>query len=775
MATPEEIAREKELLKLKEKRLQLDKQEVRESDSYSNALRDQLKGVKQISAEKAEILSIDRRLNKMINDNYSTDLKALTTQKGLANIQKQIAQAERDQLVLKQKMGTLDASDEKRNASINKSLRIRIKQSKDLVKAMQEQAKLGKEISKNSSVRLFGGLAGIADTLGLDKFAPELQEAQDAASEQALSNISSKKAAERMQADVDSGDLNDVTGKGLTQDKVDSLAASYGKKAQKMLKGKNNKTAGKIIRDNFGGIDNMIKKSGKGSSVFMAGFKKLGPIIKKAIGPLAILLEIFQLDKQTADMAKGMNMTYKEAQGLRKEMTFIALESENNFLTGKKVAETFSFLNNTLGVTSTKMDQELLTTMTELREMAGMTNEELMGLAMISTTTGEDMKDVTGEFMASAKAAGIQNGVMVNTKTLSKDLSKLSAATTLSLGKNPKLLGEALAVTKALGMEMQQLESIASGLMNFEESIKSELEAELLLGKNINLEKARQAALNNDLSTLASEIAEQAGTAAEFGEMNRIQQEAIAKAVGMGRDELAQTLYVQEQLAGATGEEAAEQEAILNARIQEVGLAQAQKEMADKGFEGLKNQAGMADRMAAAMDKLNEVFVTIVEASMPFLDILVSVFDVIGKITKFLDPMVQTVMVGVAAIQDLVSGIGWLFGDEDAFSGGSAIANQVAAAEASAQRNYGFSGNAAEFFAGEGGGIYDRSPQMRTGGTITGPESGYPVTLHGAETVVPLDPKGIKVDNKKMENLLGNIDKHLAGLNNGPVFTINRG
>ena len=73
-------------------------------------------------------------------------------------------------------MGTLDASDEKRNASINKSLRIRIKQSKDLVKAMQEQAKLGKEISKNSSVRLFGGLAGIADTLGLDKIAPELQE-----------------------------------------------------------------------------------------------------------------------------------------------------------------------------------------------------------------------------------------------------------------------------------------------------------------------------------------------------------------------------------------------------------------------------------------------------------------------------------------------------------------------------------------------------------------------------------------------------------------------
>ena len=102
---------------------------------------------------------------------------------------------------------------------------------------------------------------------------------------------------------------------------------------------------------------------------------------------------------------------------------------------------------------------------------------------------------------------------MVNTKKiLLKDLANISAATTLSLGKNPKLLGEALAVTKALGMEMAQLEGIASSLMNFEDSIANELEAELLLGKNLNLEKARQAALNNDLATLATEIAEQAGT-----------------------------------------------------------------------------------------------------------------------------------------------------------------------------------------------------------------------------------------------------------------------
>ena len=126
-------------------------------------------------------------------------------------------------------------------------------------------------------------------------------------------------------------------------------------------------------------------------------------------------------------------------------------------------------------------------------------------------------------------------------------------------------------------MEMAQIEDIASSLLDFESSIENELSAELLLGKNINLEKARQAALNNDLETVATEIAKQAGSAAEFGEMNAIKQEALAKAVGMNREELAKTLFVQEQLAGASGDEATRRQELLNARIAEVGLGPSSK------------------------------------------------------------------------------------------------------------------------------------------------------------------------------------------------------
>ena len=64
----------------------------------------------------------------------------------------------------------------------------------------------------------------------------------------------------------------------------------------------------------------------------------------------------------------------------------------------------------------------------------------------------------------------------------------------------------------------------------------------------MNLTLAREAALNNDYVTLSAEITKNVGSTAEYLNMNRIQQEAIAQSVGMTRDGLAdvlkkQTLY----------------------------------------------------------------------------------------------------------------------------------------------------------------------------------------------------------------------------------------
>ena len=53
---------------------------------------------------------------------------------------------------------------------------------------------------------------------------------------------------------------------------------------------------------------------------------------------------------------------------------------------------------------------------------------------------------------------------------------------------------------------MQDLASISSNLLNFQSSIEAELTAELFIGKQLNLERARYFALTNNITGLMDEI-----------------------------------------------------------------------------------------------------------------------------------------------------------------------------------------------------------------------------------------------------------------------------
>jgi hypothetical protein len=262
--------------------------------------------------------------------------------------------------------------------------------------------------------------------------------------------------------------------------------------------------------------------------------------------------------------------------------------------------------------------------------------------------TNQSLEDATGEIMAQSKITSLQNGVLINSKEVQKEISSLSAATTLSLSKNPKELAKAVATAKSLGMEMAQLESISGSLLNFESSIASELEAELLLGKQLNLEKARQAALDNDLVTLSKELSENIGTSADFAKMNRIQQEALASSMGMGREEIAKTLYLQDQLRGYTGDEAEDKRRILESQIQLNGLEATQNQLKNQTLEDLDSQLSTQEKLNKTVLKLKEIFVTVADSLMPILSIFTDIFGVVGKIMQFLEPIIGT-LTGIAA------------------------------------------------------------------------------------------------------------------------------
>ena len=469
--------------------------------------------------------------------------------------------------------------------------------------------------------------------------------------EEGLSDILIAKAQKRLEEEKKIAEATGLSGAALGGLESILNKAGFGELAEKLGFDEANQKMRGLAKEFANG---QKEASGMGASfdVLQTGLGVIGKnLLKNLRDPLVLaglaakaLTAIFDLakglDKASGELAKNMNMSYEDAVELNQELAELSsTHLKDSLVSSKGLAESLQEINKTLG-TNVMLNQEDLVTFTKLREAAGFTNEELMGIQSITLANGQSLKENTGEFLAQAKVSAMQNGVLLNEKELLKGISEVSAATTISFGKNPALIADAVASAKALGMEMDQVEAIADSLLDFENSIANELEAEMLLGKDINLEKARQAALDNDLATLAKEISSQVGTSAEFAEMNRIQQEALAKSLGMSREDIAQTLFTQEQLAGATGEEAEKRQAILDKRIAEVGLAQAQKEIAKDGLGTLESQASVAEKMEKTMKKIKDTFMglagVVLEIVAPMVDGILPVFNAIAGAVKLI-------------------------------------------------------------------------------------------------------------------------------------------
>jgi hypothetical protein len=351
----------------------------------------------------------------------------------------------------------------------------------------------------------------------------------------------------------------------------------------------------------------------------MIAGKTISSLGKGLTDPLFIitsLVGIFKdLDQSAGDYAKSMNMSYSDALKARNEFTSMAVASGDMALNAKGLMETQTAIGAQLG-TNAKLNQADLKTFTKLREQAGYTNEELMGIQQLSLVNGKSLEQNTKEILGGAKAYSSRNKLVVNEKQVLKEVSKASAALKLSLGGSTKAIAEAVVKAKQFGLTLEQTEKMSQSLLNFEDSIESELSAELLTGKNLNFERARGLALNGKTAEAAAEIAAQVGSSAEFGKMNVIQQEAIAKSVGMERNELAQSLIDKEALAKIGFKDAAAAKAKYDTLRKTMTAEQAAAKLGDDELAKQYEQQSNAEKFAQAMERVKEIFVSIVDGPM---------------------------------------------------------------------------------------------------------------------------------------------------------------
>ena len=597
----------------------IDSDRVNDQQDIANVLKDQLKSLQFQSSEKSLIRKITTEINNITAKNYEIGKNELGTLKGVQALQKDRVTLENKIRLLNQqklKFQNLSKNSVGEEAQLYGDVAITIKEQIDEITRLNKE--LGKvedaseRINKNMTVKSFSGAADLFKSIpGLRQFSEPLSKAAEA----------SRSMASGIEQAAMSG------GKGLTKERIKQLGL------EKQLNG----LAGAAAAQKIKGMSTFNKNL----LIAKAGFKALGGIIKTVLLPVTLITNfvsaLIESDRAASDLAKTLGTSYDNALDLRLEMTAFAAETDKVFVTTKGLQETLSAINTTLGTNAFYLDDNVAL-MTELRKTAGLTNEELVALNALTLTNGKSLEENTQEVLGQVIALNASTNSAVSQQQVLKDIKDVSAATTLSFSKNPALIAESVATARRLGLELSKVEGIADSLLDFESSIVNELQAELLIGRDINLEKARQAALNNDLTTAAEEIAKQAGSAADFAEMNRIQQDALAKSVGMSREELAKMLFLQEQQA-AVGAKSAEERELVEQRIRQLenqGLSQAQirKKLGEESLKDLQNQASVGDQFGAAIEKFKELFVAIAPAVLNVATAIMPIFNALGYIVK---------------------------------------------------------------------------------------------------------------------------------------------
>jgi hypothetical protein len=272
--------------------------------------------------------------------------------------------------------------------------------------------------------------------------------------------------------------------------------------------------------------------------------KQLGKGLTDPLTLLTFFLnQALKANKQVVELGKQLG---KDSYTYRENLAAAARFNSNINITTENLIGAFSELAKETGF-AYEFTVDQLATQVKLTKQVGLQADEAAQIQKLGVLNNKTSEQTYNSFVKGLVATRNQLKVGIDFKATLAEATKVSGQLAANLGYNPERIAKAVVTAKAFGMTLEQVAKSGESLLNFESSLESELKAELLTGKQLNLERARAAALAGDQIALAEELAKNVGTAADFTKMNVLQQKSLAEAVGMTSDELANTLVKREQ------------------------------------------------------------------------------------------------------------------------------------------------------------------------------------------------------------------------------------
>jgi hypothetical protein len=269
-------------------------------------------------------------------------------------------------------------------------------------------------------------------------------------------------------------------------------------------------------------------------------------------------------------------------------------------------------------------------TFRNLSEYMGLGAEKAGALFKISAEMGRPFESIYDSISSTTNELNKSTGDFVQVGAVVDQIANASADTKSSFRGGFEEMVKTAHVAARLGTSMEAIKNASRKTLDFQSSIESEMQAEMMLGKNLNLEKLRHATLTRDGATMAAEQERLVRETMDSALQNQLVLEDTAAALGMSTDE-----YVTMAEAIKT-----------NSKLSGKQLKQNQA-TADAMAESGKKAQEFDRSLAAALDGFKQSFLPLAEALEP---VFSGVAKALGLVGKFLASPVGKIIGSIAGL-----------------------------------------------------------------------------------------------------------------------------
>ena len=317
----------------------------------------------------------------------------------------------------------------------------------------------------------------------------------------------------------------------------------------------------------------------------------------------------------------------------------------------------------------------------------GLSEETLNKLTQLSVNQGKTLNESYDAIAGTVVQMGLERGYMQDVNQVIGEVASTSYQVRGYFGGSVEQLTKAVLRAKYLGVELDEAVSISQGLLDFQGGIQKELEAEVLLQRDINLDKARSRALAGDELGATSAILAEIGKIRKTKKLNVLEEKALVEAAGLSYGQYKQIVAKQQEQAQLkklslqfdkegvkmsdsllsqakaivdAGKAAGKTSSQINEEVGELVRQQAQQQSA-------------ADKFALAMSKVKDTFMRMVDGG--FLDKFADMIVEVAR--RFSAGGISGVFFGLSASEQLkaaeseVQNIKRSYGEQAGFTIGS--------------------------------------------------------------------------------------------------------